>query len=229
MRGELDWIVMKALEKDRNRRYETASGFAADIERHLHDEPVEAGPPSRTYRIKKFIRRNKAGVLSSAAVARRLAIGFVVATIGFVQASRQADIAHAEAARSEQVAQFLTDMLDAAGPRVARGRDATLLREILDNTAQRLGKDLQHQPEVQGDLWMTLGKTYADVGDYSQAMTSYQHAVENYRLALGNENPKLAKCVDVWADIRESTATIQRANVTPNWVSRWLEGAATTK
>ena len=60
VRGELDWIVMKALEKDRNRRYETASGFAADIERHLHDEPVEAGPPSAAYRLRKFVRRNKA-------------------------------------------------------------------------------------------------------------------------------------------------------------------------
>ena len=59
VRGELDWIVMKALEKDRNRRYETASGFAADIERHLHDEPVEAGPPSAAYRFRKFAQRNK--------------------------------------------------------------------------------------------------------------------------------------------------------------------------
>ena len=59
MRGELDWIVMKALEKDRNRRYETANGLAADIERYLHDEPVEACPPSAGYRFRKFARRNK--------------------------------------------------------------------------------------------------------------------------------------------------------------------------
>ena len=59
VQGELDWIVMKALEKDRNRRYETASGFAADIERHLHDEPVEAGPPSAAYRLRKFVRREQ--------------------------------------------------------------------------------------------------------------------------------------------------------------------------
>jgi tetratricopeptide (TPR) repeat protein len=192
VRGELDWIVMKALEKDRNRRYETASSFAADIERHLHDEPVQACPPSAAYRFRKFARRNKVGVLSSAAVALALAIGFVVATLGFVHASRQAKIAQTEAARSEQVAEFLTDMLDAAGPSVARGRDTTMLREILDKTAQRVQKDLPHQPEVQGDLWMTLGKTYADVGDYPRAMMSCQHAMENYRLALGNENPKLA-------------------------------------
>jgi WD40 repeat protein/serine/threonine protein kinase len=68
-RGELDWIVMKALEKDRNRRYETASGFAADVERYLHDEPVQACPPSAVYRFRKFARRNKAALTTASAVA----------------------------------------------------------------------------------------------------------------------------------------------------------------
>lgn len=59
MKGELDWIVLKALSKDRNRRYETANGFARDIERFLAHEPVQAGPPSTTYRLKKFVQRNR--------------------------------------------------------------------------------------------------------------------------------------------------------------------------
>ena len=74
VRGELDWIVMKALEKDRNRRYETASGFAADIERHLHDEPVEAGPPSAAYRFRKFAKRNKPVGRSRRAIAMSLLV-----------------------------------------------------------------------------------------------------------------------------------------------------------
>ena len=61
VRGELDWIVMKALEKDRNRRYETANGFAMDVQRYLADEPVQACPPSARYRLRKFARRNKGG------------------------------------------------------------------------------------------------------------------------------------------------------------------------
>ena len=69
VRGDLDWIVMKALEKDRNRRYETASALAADVQRYLNDETVQACPPSRWYRFRKFARRNKAGVLTSAGVA----------------------------------------------------------------------------------------------------------------------------------------------------------------
>src|SRR5262249_29353170 len=76
-RGELDWVVMKALEKDRNRRYETASAFAADVQRYLHDEPVEACPPSAVYRFPKFARRHK-GVLRTAAV---VAVAVVLAVV----------------------------------------------------------------------------------------------------------------------------------------------------
>lgn len=183
--GELDWIVMKCLDKDRQRRYETANALAVDLQRYLADEPVEARSASRTYRFKKFIRRNRVGVLAGSAIVAALAVGLAVATVGFVRA-------RTEATRSEQVAQFLKEMLAAAGPSVARGRDASLLRDLLDKTAERIDKDLQHQPEVQGDLWMTLGKTYTDVGDHSLAVSMYQHAVDSFRLALGNENPKLA-------------------------------------
>src|SRR5216117_3027510 len=69
VRGELDWIVMKTLEKDRSRRYETASGFAADVQRYLNDEPVQACPPSLRYRLRKFVRRNKAALATSGLVA----------------------------------------------------------------------------------------------------------------------------------------------------------------
>ena len=95
VRGELDWIVMKALEKDRNRRYETASGFAADIERHLHDEPVEAGPPSAAYRFRKFAKRNKAALAIAA-----LVLFFLVRT-----GRRRRLGSRDRAAREEQLAQ----------------------------------------------------------------------------------------------------------------------------
>jgi Tol biopolymer transport system component len=81
IRGDLDWIVMKALEKDRTRRYETAKGLAVDIERHLRDEPVSAGPPSAGYRLHKFVRRNRVAVITFSLVAAALAIGATAATI----------------------------------------------------------------------------------------------------------------------------------------------------
>src|SRR3989449_2429529 len=74
MRGELDWIVMKCLDKDRNRRYETASAFAADVQRHLSDEPVQACPPSAGYRLRKFARRNKAALATAGLVMAALLI-----------------------------------------------------------------------------------------------------------------------------------------------------------
>ena len=87
VRGELDWIVMKALEKDRTRRYETANDFAADVQRHLTDEPVEACPPSAWYRLRKFARRNRAALATAAIVAVALLLGTAVSTWQAVRAT----------------------------------------------------------------------------------------------------------------------------------------------
>jgi WD40 repeat protein/serine/threonine protein kinase len=91
-RGELDWIVMKALEKDRNRRYETASAFAADVQRYLHDEPVQAGPPGAGYRLRKFVKRHRGPVLAVAVVLLALLAGIVGTMSGLVAAWRQQDL-----------------------------------------------------------------------------------------------------------------------------------------
>src|SRR5262249_32046170 len=185
LQGELDWIVMRALEKDRSRRYQSAGALADDLTRYLADQPIEAQRPTRRYRLKKFIRRNKWTVLSGLAISLAIITGMVLASIGFVHARQ-------EATRSEQVAQFLKETLAAAGPGVARGRDATLLREILDKTAERIENELKDQPEVQGDLWCTIGGTYAEIGEYAQAIAAYQRAVNCIRGSLGDENKKMA-------------------------------------
>ena len=101
VRGELDWIVMKALEKDRARRYETASGLARDIERHLAGDPVEAGPPSRIYRLRKAVRRNRAALVMAMAFASLLVMFL---TIGFVMAARAARMAAVERAIADECA-----------------------------------------------------------------------------------------------------------------------------
>src|SRR6516162_3845979 len=87
-RGELDWVVMKCLEKDRNRRYETASALTADVQRYLRDEAVEACPPSAGYRLRKFLRRNKGPVLAVTAIVLLLAAGVVGTSLGLVEAVR---------------------------------------------------------------------------------------------------------------------------------------------
>ncbi len=91
LRGDLDWIVMKALEKDRTRRYETANGLGADILRHLASEPVLAAPPSRSYRARKFVRKHRAGVIAASLVLLALVAGVAGTTWGLFEAQRSAD------------------------------------------------------------------------------------------------------------------------------------------
>ena len=101
MRGDLDWIVMKALEKDRTRRYESASGFARDIERHLEGDPVEAGPPSTVYRLRKLARKHRAGLITAAVVLLCLIAGIAGTTLGLFEARRQTSIAEDERQKAQ--------------------------------------------------------------------------------------------------------------------------------
>jgi serine/threonine protein kinase len=102
VRGELDWIVMKTLEKDRNRRYESANGLALDVQRYLNDEPVQACPPSQSYRLKKFLRRNKGPVLAASMVVLALVGGIIGTTLGLLHAQASAETAQDEAWKTGQ-------------------------------------------------------------------------------------------------------------------------------
>jgi serine/threonine protein kinase/tetratricopeptide (TPR) repeat protein len=128
VRGELDWIVMRCLEKDRTRRYDTASALARDIERHLADEPVEACPPSATYRLRKFARKNRGALSTAAAFALLLVAGAGVAAWQAVRATRaEADARlaqQAEAARAEGEKQAKQDALAAAAAEKAAKEQA---------------------------------------------------------------------------------------------------------
>ena len=111
VRGDLDWIVMKALEKERGRRYESASSFAADITRHLHDEVIQARPPSARYKLRKFIRRNKGSVAAALAVILSLIVGITGLTYGLVLARLAESDARNEAAGLRKLQQLYTDRL----------------------------------------------------------------------------------------------------------------------
>ena len=206
IRGDLDWIVMKCLEKDRARRYETANGLAADIQRHLSNEPVYARPPSGLYKFQKLVRRNKLAFAAVGAVAGSLVLGLAVATWQFVEKSRaereqnrwrlqaeaEKQTAQTEAAKSRQVAQFLKDMLQGVGPSVALGRDTTLLREILDKTAERISQNLQDQPEVKAELQSTIASVYFSLGQFEQAELMNRETLRIRRKLFGDENPLVA-------------------------------------
>jgi tetratricopeptide (TPR) repeat protein len=139
VRGELDWIVMKCLEKDRGRRYETANGLARDLGRYLHDEPVEACPPSTGYRLRKFVRKHRAGLATTAALAALLLLGAAVSIWQAVRATRaeaaaQASLAETEAARAaeaeqRQLAEAAEQKARAAADAESKSKETALSRE----------------------------------------------------------------------------------------------------
>jgi serine/threonine protein kinase/tetratricopeptide (TPR) repeat protein len=136
VRGELDWIVMKALEKNRNRRYETANGFAMDVQRYLADEPVHAGPPSAAYRFRKFARRNKAALTTVALVAAALLLGMAVSIWQAVRAIAAEESARLELAERKQQQQRAEVNLDVG-------------RQAIDEAHTAWARLLQEHPHMQ--------------------------------------------------------------------------------
>jgi serine/threonine protein kinase len=210
LRGDLDWIVMKALEKDRTRRYETANGLARDVQRYLDNEPITARPPSRLYRIQKLVRRNKLAVAAASAVAAALVIGLGVSTWMFIKekAARERAVAaekdqtrlrqqaQTEAAKSQQVSRFLQEMLAGVSPWTAKGQDTALLRDILDKSAERIGNDLTNQPLVEAELRDTLGSVYFSLGLWDKSEAMFRQALAIQKRVLGNEHPDIATSLE---------------------------------
>ena len=178
LKGDLDWITMKALDKDRARRYGSPSDLAADIERSLRNEPVLACPPSATYRTKKFVRRHRFGAAVSVAALLLLA-GFAVAmTVQARRIAKERDRANLEAETSRQVTDFLTGMFKLSDPSEAKGNTITV-REVLDKSARDIDTQLSGQPLVKARLELTLGRVYDALGLYEPAL---RHAEVSLKL-----------------------------------------------
>jgi serine/threonine protein kinase len=217
LRGDLDWIAMRALEKDRERRYATPSELAADLERHLADEPVSAGPPSAIYRFRKFARRNALGLAAAGAVLAALSIG-LAGTLWQARAARDQrdraleserakDEALAEARDAERAAEagrqraetkantvlavleLLQRMLGAVRPAVAQGREPTV-REVLDLTADGLGGDLDREPEVEAEIRGIVGNVYRSLDQRAKARAHLERALELRERVNGPEAPE---------------------------------------
>ncbi len=215
VRGELDWIVMKTLEKDRNRRYETCSAFAADVQRYLHDEPVLACPPSVRYRLSKIARRHKGPVLAASLVALALLGGIIGTTLGLVEAEQQerlalaaqqraetnaADAKNQEAAAKDQlqistaIAEFLqNDLLGQAGSKAQAdckfAPDPNLtIRDALDRAAAAVGEKFRDRPELEASIRQTIGNAYLEVGQYEKAVSELRRSADIRKAKLGSDN-----------------------------------------
>ena len=184
LRGDLDWVTMKALEKDRTRRYGSPAELAADLERHLRDEPVLASPPSTAYRVRKFVRRHRLGVAASAAVVAALLVAIAGTSIGLLQARR-------EAARARQVSEFLVRMFEDLNPEAGLG-PALSARDILDRGASRLDRDLADQPLERARLMTAIGSVYTQIGGYEEARPLLEESLAMRRALLGDDHPDVA-------------------------------------
>jgi predicted Ser/Thr protein kinase len=183
LRGDLDWIILRAMEKDRSRRYDTVSALAADIRRHLRNETVEAGAPTAVERLMKFTRRNR-GVVGSGVVVLGVLLSATAATgtmavresIASKRASEKAAEARAAGERAESVRMFLEDMLLTARAASERGDNITV-REILVRAGDRLESGvLSGEPDVEFEVRKTIGNTFTDMGWAELAIPHYRWA-----------------------------------------------------
>jgi len=195
LRGDLDWITMKALEKDRTRRYGSPDEMAADLRRYLANEPVLASPPSTSYRAKKFVRRHFVGVGFAATLLLALVALAATMTVQAGRIARERDRANQEAQVANAALEFLTDLFEISDPSESRGNTITA-REILDKGAADIETGLKAQPEVQARLMGTIGTVYQSLGLYEAAEKPLQEVLTIRRRMLGDEHIDVAKALE---------------------------------
>ncbi len=179
LRGDIDNIIVKALHKDPARRYASVESFAADLRRHLDGEPIQARPPSRRYRLYKFMRRNRLVSASVAAVAASVVLGFAVALW-------QAQQARHEAARAEQVKEFMASVLKQATPREG---GVVTARDLLLAASQRIEKELAGNPRAAAELGVIVGQGFFSLGEARQGEAALRAAIGRAEKEFGRRHP----------------------------------------
>jgi serine/threonine protein kinase len=181
---ELEWIPLKAMRKERAERYRSASELADDIENYLNGATLIAGPISAVYRLKKFIRRNRALVTGIAVVTAVLIGGVVVSTIFAIRAERQART-------SKAISDFLSNDLLASVDPIMETQQGASLELILDLASERLEGKFEGEPLIEASIRYTIGRTYRRLGKYEVAESNLKRAIELRRERLGNNDQEI--------------------------------------
>ena len=210
LKGELDWITMKAMAKDRTHRYASASELAADIGRHLRHEPVQAGPPGLTYRLGKFIRRHRVGVVAGMLVFIALIAGITGTTIGLLRARKAESIAQKETAKATAINAFLLETLGSANPLEGKSRDVTVL-EALKSATEKIDQAFPAQPRVEGEVRTVIGITYLRLGRYEEAETLLRAALKLLEDTLGPDHPDIAATLNSLGILRQERGDYREA------------------
>src|SRR5713101_1206540 len=197
LRGDPDAVVLKALEKDRKRRYGSPSELAADLGRYLRNEPVSAHTPSAAYRTRKYIRRHRLGVA--------VAMGLIAMLAAFAVAQRvQLQRTRLERDRATRITDFMTGMFTVSDPSEQRGNSITA-REILDKASNDIKTGLAKDPETQAQMMHVMGDVYEKLGLYPRAQALQQQSMEIRQRVLGPEHPDtLTSMNDLALDLDDS-------------------------
>jgi serine/threonine protein kinase/lipopolysaccharide biosynthesis regulator YciM len=235
VRGDLDWIVMKALAKERQRRYESAIALAQDLERFTHHEPVSAGPPTTAYRFRKFVRRNRPQVIAASLVFLALIAGIVGTTVGLLEARRQERLAVAEAHEKEKARQAETLQREQAERRLTQVAKANEIlgssfKDLNPRSAEKEGKPLsallgerldQATAEIEGEaigdplavarMQMTLGESQLGLGYPEKAIDLFTKARVTFGSQLGPDSPEALTVMSCLADSYRHAAKLDQA------------------
>ena len=199
--GDLDWIAMKALEKDPNRRYGTPYEMAADIRRFLNHEPIMARPASLGYKLKKYVRRHRMGAGFAVVMA------LVLAGFTFMQA-RQLRRTTRERDRADRVTEFMASMFKVSRPSEARGNTVTA-REVLDKASKDIDSGLARDPELQAQMMVLMSRVYGTLGLYGRAEALARQAIDIRSHVLGPDHPQTLEAMDrlEWALNKQGKST----------------------
>jgi serine/threonine protein kinase len=227
IRGDLDWITMKALEKDRQRRYETVSGLALDIQSHLDNEPVLAARPSAIYTLTKFTRRHRKALIALTGIFLALGVGFLTSTWLFLRerSARQAATAEKrradeQAAITQAVSDFLSRNLLGTSSELMlpfesgfRPSPGTSPLEDLKNTAASIGDKFKDKPLLEAKLRQAIGDAYSSsaVKQPALAIPEYERALELRKKVQGPEHSETRKCMQLLTDALRASGRVPEA------------------
>jgi serine/threonine protein kinase len=197
LRGDLDWITMRAVERDRARRYGTPSELAADIHRYLNNEPVLARPASTGYRLRKYVRRHRIGVAVSVAAAFLLVASAVAQAIQLRRITRERD-------RASRITDFMTSMFKVNDPSEARGNSITA-REVLDKASTDIDTGLSNDPQLQAQMMFVMSRVYENLGLYahSESLTARSADIRAHVLGPNHIDTLEAQSSLGWEFFRE--------------------------
>ncbi|MEO0631972.1 MAG: serine/threonine-protein kinase, partial [Planctomycetota bacterium] len=217
-RQELDWVVLRAIEKSPERRYDSASDLAAELRRYLDNEPLEAGPPTLRYRASKFVGRHRAATAAIGVTAAAL-VAIAITSLAFaVRTESQNQRIAAELERSEQFLEFATGLLRGIDPAVARGQDRELVLGLLNDAIERLEANPPESDQVAYEVRLLLGDGLSKLGEFDSARGHFEQAERAAVLAYGEGSAQqytamssVGRCLMQASKFDEARPVLERA------------------